>query len=124
MSDCSSNEDVELTNPMPTPALPPIFETQERPHKIQKISVSNKETATNSSQKNLLCPSKKIIETEQAGTKQNQSKKTIETEQIGTKQNQQWQFKLAQSLVHPNQVNKLLTKMQALNEWYLNQKGF
>jgi hypothetical protein len=29
MSDGSSNEDVNLTNPMPTPALPPIFETWE-----------------------------------------------------------------------------------------------
>ena len=124
MSDCSSNEDVELTNPMPTPALPPISKTRERPHKIRKISASDKETATDSNQKNFLCPSKKTTETEQAGTKQNQSKKTIETEQTCTKQNQQWQFKLGKPLVHPNRVHKLLTKMKALNEWYLNQKGF
>ena len=26
--------------------------------------------------------------------------------------------------MHPNRVHKLLTKMKALNEWYLNQKGF
>ena len=90
MSDCSSNEDVELTNPMPTPALPPIPKARERPHKIWKISASDKETATYSNQKNLLCPSKKTTKTEQAGTKQNQSKKTTETEQIGPKQNQQW----------------------------------
>ena len=99
MSDCSSNEDVELTNPMPTPALPPISETRERPH---KISASDKETATYSNQKNLLCP----------------SKKTTEMEQAGTEQNQQWQFKLGQPLVHPNRVHKLTTKMKALNEWY------
>ena len=124
VSDGSFDEDVDLTNPMPTPTLPPISETQERPHKIQKISASDKKTATDSNQKNLLCPSKKIIETEQAGTKQNQSKKTTKTEQTGTKQNQQWQFKLGQPLVHLNRVHKLPTKMQALNEWYLNQKGF
>ena len=90
MSDCSSDEDVELTNPRPTPALPPISETGERPHKIRKISALDKETAIDSDQKNLHCPSKKTIETEETGTKQNQSKKTTETEQTGTKQNQQW----------------------------------
>jgi len=58
---------------MPTPALPPISETRERPH---KISASDKETATDSNQKNLLRPSMKTTEMEQAGTKQNQSKKT------------------------------------------------
>jgi hypothetical protein len=26
--------------------------------------------------------------------------------------------------VHPNRVHKLPIKMQALNKWYLNQKGF
>jgi len=52
MSYGSSDEDVKLTNPMPTPTLPPISKTQERPHKIRKISVSNKETATYSNQKN------------------------------------------------------------------------
>jgi len=52
MSDGSFDEDVELTNPMPTPALPPISETRERPHKIRKISVSDKETTTYSNQKN------------------------------------------------------------------------
>ena len=108
MLDGSSDKDVNLTNPMPTPALPPIFETGERPHKIQKISASDKETATDSNQKNLHCP----------------SKKTTETEQTSTKQNQQRQFKLGQPLVHPNRVHKLPTKMKALNEWYLNQKGF
>ena len=71
MLDGSSDEDVDLTNPMPTPALPPISETRERPHKIRKISASDKKTATDSNQKNLLCPSKKTIEMEQAGTKQN-----------------------------------------------------
>jgi hypothetical protein len=115
MSDCSSDEDVEITNPRPTPALPPISENGERAHKIWKISASNKETATDSNQKNLHCPSKKTTETEQTGTKQNQSKKATETEQTGTKQNLQWQFKLGQSLVHPKQVHKLPTKMQALN---------
>ena len=90
MLDGTSDEDVNLTNPMPTPALPPISDTQERPHKIRKISALDKETATDSNQKNLLCPSKKTTKTEQAGTKQNQSKKTTETEQIGPKQNQQW----------------------------------
>jgi hypothetical protein len=124
MSDCSSDEDVELTNPMPTPALSPISETGERPHKSRKISASDKEITTDSNQKNLYCSPKKTTETEQTGTKQNQSKKTTKTEQTGTKQNQQWQFKLGQSLVHPNRVHKLLIKMQALNEWYLNQKGF
>ena len=109
---------------MPTPALPPIFETRERSHKIRKISASDKETTIDSNQKKLLCPSKKTIEMEQVGTKQNQSKKTTEIEQTGTKQNQQWQFKLGQPQVHPNRVHKLLTKMKALNEWYLNQKGF
>ena len=94
MSYGSSDEDVKLTNPMPTPTLPPISKTQEGPHKIWKISASDKETATDSNQKNLLCPSKKTSEMEQAGTKHNQSKKKIETEQTGTKQNQQWQFKL------------------------------
>jgi len=64
MLDGSFNEDVDLTNPMPTPALPPISKTRERPHKIQKISASNKETTTDSNQKNLLCPSKKTIEME------------------------------------------------------------
>ena len=88
MSDCSFDKDVELTNPRPTPALPPISETGERPHKIRKISASDKETATDSNQKNLHCPSKKTTETKQAVTKQNQSKKTIEMEQTGTKQNQ------------------------------------
>jgi hypothetical protein len=91
---------------------------------IWKISASNKGTAIDSNQKNLLCPSKKTLEMEQAGTKQNQSKKTIETEQTGTKQNQQWQFKLGEPLVHLNWVHKLLTKMKALNEWYLNQMWF
>ena len=75
MSDGNSDEDVELTNPMPTPALPPISKTRERPHKIRKISASDKETVTDSNQKNLLCPSKKTSEMEQAGTKHNQSKK-------------------------------------------------
>ena len=75
MSDCSSDEDVELTNPRPTLSLPPISETGERPHKIQKISASDKETVTYSNQKNLHCPSKKTTETEQTGTKQNQSSK-------------------------------------------------
>ena len=79
MSDCSSNEDVELTNPMPTPALPPIPKARERPHKIWKISASEKETTIDSNQKNLH-PSKKTIEMEQTSTKENQSKKTIETE--------------------------------------------
>ena len=81
MSDGGSDEAVDLTNPMPTPtpALPPISETQEGPHKIWKISASDKETAIDSNQKNLLCPSKKTTETEHASTKQNQSKKTIET---------------------------------------------
>jgi hypothetical protein len=116
MSYCSSDEDVELTNPMPTPALPPIFETEERPHKSRKISASDKEITTNSNQKNLHCPPKKTTEMEQTGTKQNQSKKTTKTEQTGTKQNQQWQFKLGQSLVHPNRVHKLPIKMQALNK--------
>jgi hypothetical protein len=64
MSDCSSNKDVKLTNPRPTPALPPISKNEERPHKIRKISASNKETATNSNQKNLHCPSKKTTEME------------------------------------------------------------
>ena len=41
MLDGSFDEDVDLTNPMPTPALPPISDTQERPHKIRKISASN-----------------------------------------------------------------------------------
>jgi hypothetical protein len=81
MSYCSSDEDVELTNPMPTPALPPIFETEERPHKSRKISASDKEITTNSNQKNLHCPPKKTTEMEQTGTKQNQSKKTTKTEQ-------------------------------------------
>ena len=45
MSDYSFDKDVELTNPRPTPALPPISKTGERPHKIQKISASDKETA-------------------------------------------------------------------------------
>ena len=90
MLDGSSDEDVDLTNPIPTPALPPISKTRERPHKIQKISALDKETAIDSDQKSLLYPSKKTTKTEQAGTKQNQSKKTTETEQIGPKQNQQW----------------------------------
>jgi hypothetical protein len=90
MSDGSSDEDVDLTNAMPTPALPPISKTRERPHKIRKISASDKETTIDSNQKNLLCPSKKTLETEQTGTKQNQSNKTTETEQTGTRQNQQW----------------------------------
>jgi hypothetical protein len=64
MLDCNSNEDVELTNPRPTPTLPSISETGERPHKIQKISASDKETATDRNQKNLHCPSKKTTETE------------------------------------------------------------
>ena len=34
MLDCSSNKDVKLTNPRPTPALPPISKTRERPHKL------------------------------------------------------------------------------------------
>ena len=76
----NSDKDVELTNPMPTPALPPISKTQEQPHKIWKISASDKETATDSNQKNLLCPSKKTIEMEQVGTKQNQAKKTTKME--------------------------------------------
>jgi len=63
MSDCSFDEDVKLTNPRPTPALPPISKTRERPHKIRKISALDKETATDSNQKNFLCPSKKTIET-------------------------------------------------------------
>ena len=29
MSDGSSDKDVDLTDPMPTPVLPPIYETQE-----------------------------------------------------------------------------------------------
>ena len=124
MLDGSSDEDVDPTNPMPTPALPPISDTQERPHKIQKISALDKETAIDSDQKSLLYPSKKTTKTEQAGTKQNQSKKTTKTEQTGAKQNQLWQFKLGQPLVHPNRIHKLLKKMKALNEWYLNQKGF
>ena len=64
MPDGSFDEDVDLTNPMPTPALPPISKTQEQPHKIQKISSLDKETAIDSNQKNLLCPSKKTIEME------------------------------------------------------------
>ena len=48
VSDGSFDEDVDLTNPMPTPALPPIFETRERSHKIRKISASDKETVTGS----------------------------------------------------------------------------
>jgi len=78
VSDGSFDEDVDLTNPMPTPTLPPISKTQEGPHKIWKISALDKKTTTYSNQKNLLCPSKKTIETEQAGAKQNQSKKTTE----------------------------------------------
>ena len=58
MSNYSSDEDVELTNLRPTPALPLISETRERPHKIRKISASNKETAIDSNQMNLHCPSK------------------------------------------------------------------
>ena len=72
MLDGSSDKDVNLTNPMPTPALPPISKTRERPHKIQKISASDKEAATDSNQMNLNCRSKKTTETEQIGTKQNQ----------------------------------------------------
>lgn len=34
MSECISEKDVELTNPMPTPALPPISENGEPPHKV------------------------------------------------------------------------------------------
>ena len=75
MLDGSFNEDVDLTNPMPTPTLPPNSKTQEWPHKIRKTSALDKETATDSNQKNLLCPSKKTSEMEQAGTKHNQSKK-------------------------------------------------
>ena len=78
MLDGRSDEDVDLTNPMPTPALPPIPKARERLHKIWKISASEKETAIDSNQKNLH-PSNKTKETEQTGTKQNQSKKTIET---------------------------------------------
>ena len=69
MSDGSSDKDVNLTNPMPTPTLPPSFETQERPHKIWKISSSDKETAIDSDQKNLHCPSKKTTKTKQTGKK-------------------------------------------------------
>jgi hypothetical protein len=88
MSDCSSDEDVELTNPMPTPTLPPISKNREgHSKKIRKISASDKETATDSNQNNLLCPSKETTETEQARTKQNKSKTTTETEQTSTKQN-------------------------------------
>ena len=61
MSDGGSDEAVDLTNPMPTPtptpALPPISKTREGPHKIWKISASDKETTIDSNQKNLLCPS-------------------------------------------------------------------
>ena len=69
MLDCSSNEDVKHTNPTPTPALPPISKTRERPHKIWKISASDKETTIDNNQKNLHCPSKKTTETEQTSTK-------------------------------------------------------
>ena len=72
MLDGSSDEDVDLTNPMPTPTLPPISKTGEQHHKIQKISASDKEAATDSNQMNLNCRSKKTTETEQIGTKQNQ----------------------------------------------------
>ena len=75
MLDGTSDEDVNLTNPMPTLALPPISETWERPHKIEKISASDKETTTYSNQKNLLCPSKKTIETEQAGANKTNPRK-------------------------------------------------
>jgi len=64
MLDGSSDEDVDLTNPMPTPALPPISKTRERPHKIWKTSALDKETTTDSNQKNLIFSSKKTIETE------------------------------------------------------------
>ena len=64
MLDGSCDEDVDLTNPMPTTVVPPISKSWERSHKIRKISASDKETAIDSNQKNLLCPSKKTIETE------------------------------------------------------------
>ena len=37
MSDGSSDKDVNLTNPMPTPALPPISKTQERPIRFGRL---------------------------------------------------------------------------------------
>ena len=64
MSHGNFDDDVKLTNPMPTPALPLISKTRERPHKIWKTSALDKETATDSNQKNLICSSKKTIETE------------------------------------------------------------
>ena len=99
MSAGNLDKDVKLTNPMPTPALPPISETQERPHKIWKISASDKESATDRNGKNLHCPS----------------------EQTGTKQKLQWQFELGKPLAHPNVT--LSPKMAALNDWYLSQKA-
>jgi hypothetical protein len=59
---------------MPTPTLPPISENGEgHRKKTRKISASDKETATDSNQNNLLCPSKETTETEQAHTKQNKT---------------------------------------------------
>jgi len=100
MADCSSGENVErTTNPKPSPALPPISEVGHQPHKIWKISASNKESATDRNGKNLHCPS----------------------EQTGTKQKLQWQFELGKPLAHPNVT--LSPKMAALNDWYLSQKA-